>query len=228
MLMRIRCVITVGSGGIYSASARPLSVSKAGAMSSARRISSVKTSRPSVRAVASTSSLSSVLGIAHIDQHGHSAKNGYQLAKKFQALASKIGLLCREAADVAARFSKACDETVSHRVPSQCKDNRDNRCRLLDRNGGWCSRRDNDIDLEPGELGGYLCEPIGSSASPAIVDRNGATLNPIEFAQSLYETGNPMPPSRRRGRSKKSDGRQFARLLRTRRERPRRRAAEQR
>src|SRR5262249_31037391 len=171
--------------------------------------------------------LQHVLGIAHIDQHGHSAKTGYHFAQKFQALASEIGLLCREAGDVAARFCKACDETVSHRVPGQCKDNRDNRCRLLDRNGGWCSPRDNDIYLEPGELGGYLCEPTGASVGPAIVDRNGAILNPTEFAQSLYETATPMPPSRRRGRSKKSDGRQFARLLRARRERPRcRRAAE--
>src|SRR6516225_8816170 len=48
VLMRTRLVFMSGSAGTYSASARPLSASKAGAISSPRRISSAATSRPSV------------------------------------------------------------------------------------------------------------------------------------------------------------------------------------
>jgi hypothetical protein len=47
----------------------------------------------------------------------------------------------------------------------------------------WGSRRDNDIDLEPDEFGRDLAE----SFPPAIVDRDGAILDPAEFAQALHK-----------------------------------------
>ena len=91
------------------------------------------------------------------------------------------------------------------------------------------SRRDNDIDLEPDELGRDLGEALAASLRPAILDRDGATLDPAEFAQPLHKSGDPWARSRRRGRAQEPDGRQLRRLLRARRERPRRRrAAEQR
>ena len=91
------------------------------------------------------------------------------------------------------------------------------------------SRRDNDIDLEPDELGRDLGEALVASLRPAILDRDGAALDPAEFAQPLHKGGDPLAPGRRRARAQEPDGRQLARLLRARRERPRRRrAAEQR
>jgi hypothetical protein len=45
------------------------------------------------------------------------------------------------------------------------------------------------------------------------------------WPQSLHETGNPMPPSRRRARAQEPDGRQPTRLLSARRKRPRWRSA---
>src|SRR5262245_38579378 len=60
---------------------------------------------------------------------------------------------------------------------------------------------------------------------PAILDRDGAPLAPAEFAQPLHKSGGPLAPGRSRGRSQKSDSRQLTRLLRARRERPRRRSA---
>ena len=91
---------------------------------------------------------------------------------------------------------------------------------------GCGSRRDNDIDLEPDELGRDLGVALVASLRPAILDRDVATLDPTKFAQPLHKSGNPLALNRRVG-GQESDGRQFARLLRARRERPRRRRAAQ-
>jgi hypothetical protein len=50
-------------------------------------------------------------------------------------------------------------------------------------------------------------------------------LNPTELSQSLYETGDPTAPGRKRARSKETNCRQLVRLLRPRHEGPRRRRA---
>src|SRR5262245_2281381 len=62
---------------------------------------------------------------------------------------------------------------------------------------------------------------------PTPLDRQGATLDPAEFAQSLNKGGDPCTPGRRRSRSKEPNDRHLRWLLRARRERPRRRHAEQ-
>src|SRR5262245_63960001 len=90
------------------------------------------------------------------------------------------------------------------------------------------SHRYDHIDLESDELSGNLAEALGTSLRPTILDRQGATLDPAEFAQSLNKGGNPCTPGRRRARSKEPNDRHLRRLLRTCRERTRRRAAEQR
>jgi hypothetical protein len=61
---------------------------------------------------------------------------------------------------------------------------------------------------------------------PAILDRDGLTLDPTEFAQSLNKGGGPLGLGRRSGPAKQSNGRQLH-LLPARRKRPDgRRAAE--
>ena len=50
---------------------------------------------------------------------------------------------------------------------------------------------DNDIDLEPDELGRDLGEALAASLRPAILDRDRATFDPAEFAQSLHKSGGP-------------------------------------
>ena len=53
------------------------------------------------------------------------------------------------------------------------------------------SRRDDDIDLEPDELGRDLGEALDAALRPAILDRDGAALDPAEFAQPLHKSGGP-------------------------------------
>src|SRR5262249_12745658 len=88
--------------------------------------------------------------------------------------------------------------------------------------------RENDIDLEPDQFGGDLSETLAAALRPANLNRDVATFHPTEFAQPLHECGEPLALDQGRGGAQESDGRQLAGLLRARRERPRRRAAEQR
>src|SRR5262245_21242266 len=88
--------------------------------------------------------------------------------------------------------------------------------------------RENDIDLAPDQFGRNLSETLAAALRPANLNRDVATFHPTEFAQPLHECGEPFTLDQGRGGAQESDGRQLAGLLSERRERPRRRAAEQR
>src|SRR5262249_32442203 len=149
--------------------------------------------------------------------------------QEFEALANKIGYLVRQAGDVAVRSRQAGDQAGADRVPSRRENDGDDRRRLLGSQDHGSARRDNNINLALDEFGGNLRGALGSTLRPAILDRDRTTLNPAEFAQSLYKSGGPLALSRRRGRAQVPDDRQLRRLLRARAERPRScRAAEHR
>ena len=71
------------------------------------------------------------LGIANIDHDCQPAEPGDNLTQEFEPLAGKIGRLDRQSSDVAARSRQTCDQAAADRVARQCKDDRDDRCRLL-------------------------------------------------------------------------------------------------
>src|SRR5262249_42311440 len=75
------------------------------------------------------------------------------------------------------------------------------------------------------ELGRYLGDAFRATLMPAILDRNGAALDPAECTQSLHKSSDIWSPDRS-VRAQEADGWPFS-LLRPRRQRPRRRAAEQ-
>src|SRR5262249_12269032 len=60
---------------------------------------------------------------------------------------------------------------------------------------------DDDIDLEPDELGRDLGEALLASLGPAILDGDGSILDPAEFAQPLYKSSGPLAPRQRSGRA---------------------------
>src|ERR1700730_2494241 len=97
---------------------------------------------------------------------------------------------------------------------------------MLCREDLWGSRRDDDINLEPDELGRDFGEALVASLRPAILDRDGATLDPTEFAQSLHKSSDPFASGRPRALAQEPDSLRW--LLRPRLERPRRRCAEER
>src|SRR5205807_257163 len=159
------------------------------------------------------------------------AETGDNLAQEFESLAGGIGRLTRKAGDIPARPRQTCDEAEANRVGCQREDDGYDRCRLLCRED-CASRGDNDIDLESDKLGRDFGVALDASLCPAILDRDGAALDPAEFAQPLHKSRGPMAPCSRRAGAEKSDGRQLAGLLRPPGERPKirrqeRRAAEQ-
>jgi hypothetical protein len=167
-------------------------------------------------------------GIADIGQDRQPVETWDHLAQEFESLASKVGLLKRHSGDVAARPRQTRDEAGANRVPRHCKDDRDDRCRLLCRNNRYGGVRHKSVHLKPDKLSRDLSGALGASLGPAILDRDSATIDPAKFAQSPHKGDNPLTLGRRRVRAQISDHRR-GRLLRARRERPGgRRAAERR
>src|SRR5262249_5479994 len=105
----------------------------------------------------------------------------------------------------------------------------DDRRRLLCRHYGWGSPRDDDVDFEPGKLGRDLGQALAAPVCPAIFDRDRAALDPTEVVEPPRECGRPLTFRQRCAVAQEPDNWSLRRLLRSRRERPRRhRATEQR
>src|SRR5262245_31171332 len=166
-------------------------------------------------------------GIADIDEDRQSAERWDSLAQKFESLGSDFSVLARQAREVATRSPQTRNQTVADRVCRPREDNWDERCCPLCGCGCRGSRRENDIDLEPNELGRELGVALAAPLRPTILEREGAAFNPAELAQSLSKSRARKALVSRRPRANKTDDWQL-RLLRACHCRPRRRAAEQR
>src|SRR5262249_33226220 len=119
---------------------------------------------------------------------------------------------------------QAGDKPAADRIADGRGDDRDRRCRSLRRQACLGSMREDGIDLEANELGRDFSVTLIASLSPAILNGDGSILDPAEFVQSLHKSSNPLAHGRSGTRAQEADGRQLARLLRARRERPCRRA----
>jgi hypothetical protein len=158
-------------------------------------------------------------GVVDIAQERDHLEIGDDLAQQLDTLTGKVGRLRRQPGDVAAWSRQACDQAAADRVARQYEHDGDNRCRLLGcRRGGH--RRDDDINPAADELGRDLGVTLGTPLSPAVLDGDGAPLDPAQLAQSLSEGGGPSAHARRRGRTQKPDCRRLSWLLRSRVERP--------
>src|SRR5829696_33167 len=149
------------------------------------------------------------------------AKTGYHLAQEFKSLAGDIGGLARYSGDVAAGASQTCHETCPYWVSGPYQYNRDEGGRLLCRDDGRRSIRNDNIDLKANELSRNLGKALATSRCPANLESDFAFFTPTEFAQLLHKSGQPFALSRRCGRAQEADCRQLRRLLRVRRNRPR-------
>src|SRR5262249_59495874 len=94
----------------------------------------------------------------------------------FKSFASRISVLHRQAGDVAPRTRQARDKAGAKWVICRREHDRDDRCGLLCR-GDCSSRRQDDIDLAPDELGRDFGITLVTSLRPANLDRDGAILD---------------------------------------------------
>src|SRR5262245_29836290 len=132
-------------------------------------------------------------------------------------------MLLRQAGDVAARSRQVHNEAGADRISRRHKDDRDDRRRFLGGND-WCAPPcHNDVDLEPDEFGGDLGEALFGTFRPAVLDRDGAALDPATLTQPLQKSGYPLSLCRTRARAQEPN--RLRRPLRVRGERPRRRRA---
>jgi len=141
-------------------------------------------------------------GRADIGHDRQSIEIGDNLAQKFESFGAQIGLLDRQTGDVAARTRKAFNDAVADRISCGRKHDRDDRGCLFCRNSRRRSRCDNDVDLEPDELGGDLSIAFVAPLRPSIFDRDGTALNPAEIPQKRLPIGSrskafPSPRNRR-------------------------------
>ena len=95
-------------------------------------------------------------GISNIDQNRQPPETGQDLAQQLDPLVGTVDVLEGQTGHVSARARQTCDETSADRIPRHREDDRDDRCRLLDRDHLWGSIGDNHIDLKPDEFGGDL------------------------------------------------------------------------
>ena len=63
---------------------------------------------------------------------------------------------------------------------------------MLCRNDGWGPISDDDIDIEPNELGREFGKTFASALRISILDGNIATFDPSELAQPLHKGGDPL------------------------------------
>src|SRR5215470_6060498 len=88
--------------------------------------------------------------------------------------------------------------------------------------------REDQVHLGTNQLGGQFGKSLVVPLRPAVLDGDVRTLDITEVAQTQADSLKPRGKRRWRCHAEESDPRYFARLLRASRERPRRRAAEQR
>jgi hypothetical protein len=62
---------------------------------------------------------------------------------------------------------------------------------MLCRDRRFGSPGENDIDVAPDQLGRDFREALGASLAPAVLDHDGAALDPAKLAQPLQKGGDP-------------------------------------
>ena len=164
--------------------------------------------------------------ISNIAQDRQAAQARDHLAQDFKALGSQIGSLTRQSSGVAARSRQTGDKAGQRPgLPPPRTRSGSLMSPASTATTAVGARRDDGVDLEPDELGRDFGEALLASLAPAILDRDGATLDPAEFAQSLHKGGGPFGSGRTRALAQETNGR-HRRLLRARRKRHRCRAGQ--
>ena len=95
-------------------------------------------------------------------------------------------------------------------VPRYWKDDRNDGGGLLGGKSWLGSGRENDIDLEPDELGRNLGEAFGASFRPTIFNSGVAALDPAELAQALHKSDDQRSLRRCCTGTKEADGPRWA------------------
>ena len=165
--------------------------------------------------------------IGRIDQHGNTNRLGHQVVQQTQSLGHNFGGQKIDAGRIAARPGKAGDQTHLDRVFGDAEDDRDRRGRGFSRRGsGGEGGHGNHSNATADEVGHERRQAIVLALQPVVLDRHVLALDVAGFVEGFAERRAKARGFVGRSGADKADDR-HCRLLRTRRERPSRRAAEQ-
>src|SRR5262245_53824068 len=166
--------------------------------------------------------------IARVEEHSNGGRRGNYLVQQLQPFRRYLYVQLRRARDIAAWPAQGADEAELHRI---CRGREDDGYRGDCRFGGERSRgtgRRDYLHLAMNQIGYQCRQSVVLPLRPPPFDRYVAALNVTGFAQPLAKCGDgPRVATLGPTGVDEPDHRQ-RRLLRARRERPRRRASEQR
>ena len=161
-------------------------------ISSARRISIGTVSRPSARAAALKSPISSPpIGLSTFAMIATRWRLGTTSCNKPIRLPARSADSLDRPGDVAAWPRQTCYQTGANRIARLTENNWNGRCRLLCRDDCCGSRRDDDIDLQPDELGDDFGQTLAASFPPTVFDHNRSTFDPAVRTHALHKRVSP-------------------------------------
>src|SRR5262245_7745182 len=162
-------------------------------MSSPRWISNVMTSRPSVRAVAWTSPVSSTtVGLPTFAKTANRPRPGTTSRNSSRRLPTVSTCWSDRPVTLLAGSSQTRDQANADWIAGRRENDGNDRRRLLGSQDPASRPWDHDINVASDELGRNFSEALAATLRPPILDRDGATLDPAEFAQPLNKDGEPL------------------------------------
>jgi hypothetical protein len=152
-----------------------------------------------------------------IPQHRHARPVRQKVAEEVQPLRGQVGRQRRYAGDVPARPREARDDSQLDRIASRRHDDGYGGRRGVRGHERRHSGRDDDVHVEPHELGGKVGKPLDLTPRPSPLEGDGTTFDMAQLAHAPQEA---VPPGEPRGVGsavvEQADTRDLPRLLRLR------------
>src|SRR5262249_7251176 len=168
------------------------------------------------------------IGIVRVDQESDLCRVRHQAFERLQPFAAHRKLEIGEPCGVGARTRQALDEPLTYRIGDVSEHDRYRAGRLLQGRQRRRTAGKNHVWLQADEIERITFDAISVGGGPTLIDAQIVALPPPQFLQAIDERPEELAARRaREGQEHSHPPRPFA-LLRARRERPRRRAAEKR
>src|SRR5262249_61359567 len=117
------------------------------------------------------------------EKNGKGGQGGAHPAKQLESFGGHVRRHNRKAGPITAGPRQTGDEPAADWVADDRGDDRDRRCRSLRRQGRLGSVREDNIDLEPDELGGGFAISLIAPFRPTVLYRDGTALDPATLHQ---------------------------------------------
>jgi hypothetical protein len=166
--------------------------------------------------------------VLHIVQKRYSSDAHNRLSQQLESFRDQFAGKGAQAGNISARAREPCDDVGPDRFAARGHDHGNRSGGILGRRHRLRAAGHDQIDVETNQLGRKLGETLGAAVGRTVVEDEVLTFDVAELSQALSEGIEIGGVRCRGGRLQQTDTIDLARLLRPRRERPRRRPAEKR